>query len=104
MKAIFLSIALMGLLVLGSQEAKAQVYEPYPYVPYGYAYQPYPYPQYYDPYYDLHVLHYQLYLQQYGYPYYQPFVGVAPLWTSPVIITRPRVVVPRPGAVPFRRR
>jgi hypothetical protein len=111
MKTIFLSIAFMGLLVLGSHEAKAQLYEPYPYAPYGYAvpYQPYPYPQLYDPYYDLHVMHYQLYLQPYaGYPYYQPccFVGgVGPVWTPPVVVVPPlRIVGPRPRVLPFRRR
>ena len=111
MKAIFLSIALMGLLVLGSHEVNAQMYGPV-YAPYwdGVQYQPYPYAQQYDPYYDLHVMHYQLYLQQYpGYPIYQPFYqpccfvgGVGPVW-SPPVVTLPRVVIaPRPQA--FRRR
>jgi hypothetical protein len=106
MKAIFLSIALMGLLVLGSHDVKAQMYGPYG-APYsaGVQYQPYPYPQQYDPYYDLHVMHYQLYLQQYpGYPFYQPccFAGVGPVW-SPPVVTRPQVIIaPRPRA--FRRR
>jgi hypothetical protein len=107
MKAIFLSIALLGLLVLGSPEVNAQMYGPYAYAPYwgGVQYQPYPYPQQYDPYYDLHVMHYQLYLQQYpGYPIYQPccYGGVAPVW-SPPIVTLPQVIIaPRPR--PFRRR
>ena len=54
MKATFLSIVLMSLLVLGSHEVKAQMYEPYAYAPYGNGvqYQPYPYPQQYDPYYE----------------------------------------------------
>jgi hypothetical protein len=99
MKAIFLSIALMGLLVLESREVKAQMYGPYG-APYwgGVQYQPYPYPQQYDPYYDLHVMHYQLYLQQYpGYPIYQPccFAGGVPVW-SPPVVRRPEVIAPRP--------
>ena len=112
MKAIFLAIALMGLLALGGDEAKAQMYGPYGYGSYwdGVPYQSYPYPQEYDPYYDLHVMHYQLYLQQYGvYPYYQPCCfagGIAPLWSAPVIVTPPRrgIVGPRPRALPYRRR
>ncbi len=107
MKAIFFAIALAGLLVLlGSLDARAQVYAPYPYAPYwdGFQYQPYPYAQQYDPYYDLHVMHYQLYLQPYpGYPIYQPFVtGVAPLWSQP-IIPAPQVIIP-PRPRPFKRR
>lgn len=107
MKAIFLSIALMGLLVLGSHEVKAQMYGP-GYAPYwgGVQYQPYPYPQQYDPYYELHVMHYQLYLQQYpGYPIYQPccFVGgIAPVWSLPVVRRSQVISAPRPRA--FRRR
>jgi hypothetical protein len=108
MKATFLSIVLMSLLVLGSHEVKAQMYEPYAYAPYGdgVQYQPYPYPQQYDPYYDLHVMHYQLYLQQYpGYPIYQPccFVGgVAPVWSAPIV--RPPLVIIAPRLPVFRRR
>ena len=111
MKTIFLSIALIGLLGLGSHDVKAQMSGPDAYAQYwdGVQYQPYPYPQQYDPYYDLHVMHYQLYLQQYpGYPIYQPYSqpgcfvgGVAPMWSSPVV-RRPQVTAPRPRA--FRQR
>jgi hypothetical protein len=107
MKAFIFSIALIGLLALGSGEVKAQMYGPYPYSPYwdGVQYQPYPYPQQYDPYYDLHVMHYQLYLPQYsGYPIYQSccFIGgIAPLW-SPSFVTRPKTIAPHPR--PWRRR
>jgi hypothetical protein len=92
MKALILAIGVMGVIVLGHREATAQMYAPYP-APYwdGAQYQPYPYPQQYDPYYDLHVMHYQLYLQQYaGYPvyqsFYQPccFVSGVPVWPAPV--------------------
>jgi hypothetical protein len=94
MKAMLLLAIALIILVLGNQQATAQMYQPYPYVPYenGVQYQPYPYPQQYDPYYDLHVMHYQLYLQQYPvypvYPsFYQPccFVAGVPVWSAPVI-------------------
>jgi hypothetical protein len=78
MKAFFLAVAMFNLLVLGAPELRAQVYNPY----YGFypdvQYQQYLHYQHYvqwqqyleylrlnDPYYDLHVLHYQLYLQPY---------------------------------------
>ena len=107
MKAIFLSIAVMGLLLLESHEVKAQMYGPYGYAPYwgGVQYQPYPYPQNYDAYYDLHIMHYQLYLRQYpGYSVYQPccFAGGAPVWSPPVVRPPKVIIAPRPRA--FRRR
>ena len=117
MKALILAIAFVSILVLGNHEAVAQMYEPYPYASYwdGVQYQPYPqyqsypYPQQYDPYYDLHVMHYQLYLQQYpGYPVYQPFyqpccfITGVPVWTAPVIRQPGPKVAPRP--LPPRRR
>ena len=107
MKTLFLSIALMSLLLLGNGEVNAQMVGPYPYAPYwdGVQYQPYPYPQQNDPYYELHVMHYQLYLQQYpGYPVYQPccFVtGLGPVWSAPVV-RRPQAIPPR--SRPFKRR
>jgi hypothetical protein len=107
MKTFFLAGVFAGMLVLlASPNAGAQVYAPSPYGSYwdGFQYQPYPYAQQYDPYYDLHVMHYQLYLQPYpGYPTYQPFVtGVAPFWPQ-TVLTVPRVIVtPRPQAM--RRR
>jgi hypothetical protein len=116
MKALLFSIALMGLLVLPSGKAGAQTYEPYPYVPYGndvpygsgVPYGAYPYPQQYDPYYDLHTMHYQLYLQQQypGYPIYQPCcLAVGPVLGPPVVVSRPRVIIaPRLPVFGFRRR
>jgi hypothetical protein len=115
MKALLFSLALMGLLVLTSGKAGAQTYDPYvPYgsdVPYGSGvpYGAYPYSQQYDPYYDLHTMHYQLYLQQYpGYPYpvYQPCcLVVGPVLTPPVVVSRPRVIIaPRLPVFGFRRR
>ena len=103
MKTPLLAVTLLGLLFLASQEARAQIYDPYAGQYWdGAQYQPYSQPS--DPYYELHTLHYQLYLQQYpGYPVVQTccFVG-APGW-SPVIVTPPQVIVV-PRARGFRRR
>jgi hypothetical protein len=108
MKATLLAIGLT-IFVLGNQQATAQMYQPYPYSPYGDGVQYQPYPQQYDPYYDLHVMHYQLYLQRYpSYPvypsFYQPccFVAGVPVWSAPVI-KQPRS---HPGSRPrpFRPR
>ena|SRR5215831_9851693 len=109
MKAIFFSIMLMGLLVLGSQEVRAQYYDPYTYAPYwgGSQYQPYAYAQQYDPYYDLHVLHYQLYLPQYpGYPIYQSccFAAGVPVLAQPAIPVRVPHVIIAPRVPAFRGR
>jgi hypothetical protein len=86
MKTSFLAVALLGLLVLGARDLQAQVYGPY-YGPYGdVQYQQYLQYQHYlqwqdyleylrqtDPYYELHIIHYQLYLQPYqSYQIYQP--------------------------------
>jgi hypothetical protein len=110
MKAIVMAVGLMSVLLLGNHEATAQMYQPYPYNPYwdGVQYQSYPYPQQYDPYYDLHVMHYQLYLQQYpGYPvypsFYQPccFIAGIPIQSTPVIRPRPN---PASRPLPPRRR
>ena len=110
MKALLLTIGLT-IFMLGNQHATAQVYQPYPYGAYdnGLQNQSYPYPQQYDPYYDLHVMHYQLYLQQYpGYPvypsFYQPccFLSGVPVWTAPAVRQPRPKIAPRP--VPPRRR
>src|SRR5712692_8730932 len=85
MKMGLLTITLAGLLLLFTPDARAQVYDLYYYWD-GTQYQqflpqqydPYYYGDanqdaYYDPYYELHVLHYQLYLPQHGaYPVYGP--------------------------------
>ena len=86
MKASFLTVALFGLLVLGARDIRAQAYRPY-YNPYwDVQYQQYLQYQHYlqwqdyleylrqtDPYYELHVMHYQLYLRPYQpYQIYQP--------------------------------
>lgn len=101
MKASFLALAIFGLLTLGATNLRAQVYNPYFYGPYWEAqyqylqYQNYLQWQEYlaylrenDPYYDLHVLHYQLYLQPYQpYQLYSPCCygfGI-PVWPAPII-------------------
>jgi hypothetical protein len=86
MKASFLAIAIFALVVLRAPDLRAQAYGPY-YPPYGDAqYQQYLQYQHYlqwqqyldylrqtDPYYDLHVMHYQLYLPPYqAYQTYPP--------------------------------
>ena len=80
MKALFLGVALLGLLVLDARDLRAQAYVPY-YGPYwDVQYQHYLQWQQYleylrltDPYYELHVMHYQLYLRPYQpYQIYQP--------------------------------
>ena len=98
MKASFLAAALLGLLLSGTPDLRAQVYGPY-YDPYwDLQYQQYLQYQHYlqwqdylkylrqtDPYYDLHVLHYQLYLRPYQpYQIYQPccFTFGVPTWSS----------------------
>jgi len=85
MKKFFFAIAFLSFLLLGARDLRAQVY-PY-YDPYwDFQYQQYLQYQRYmqwqdyleylrqtDPYYDLHLMHYQLYLQPYqSYPIYQP--------------------------------
>lgn len=83
MKKLFLVLTLLGLLVLSNRELRAQAYGPSYYDPYWdaqYQYEQYlqwqqylAYLQQTDPYYDLHVMHYQLYLPQYpSYQLYQP--------------------------------
>ncbi len=70
MKTAFSAVVFAGLLLLGALDLWAQAY-PYYYWD-GAQYQQY-WPQEYDPYYELHVMHYQLYLPQYQpAPIYQP--------------------------------
>ena len=101
MKASILAIALFGLLVLGVRDLQAQTYGPDYYGPYwDPQYQQYLQYQNYlqwqsyleylrqtDPYYELHVLHYQLYLQSYQpYQIYPPCcyaIGI-PAWSTPL--------------------
>ena len=108
MKTAFLAVMLIGLIVLGTHEVQAQAYgSPYYYPPSWNGAQYQGYAQAYDPYYDLHVLHYQLYLPQYQpYPTYPSCcfaAGVGVPWWSTAIIAPPQVIIsPRPRAM--RRR
>lgn len=90
MKKLFLAAAVFILTIISARLATAQVYVPgYPYYPpYGYG-SPYDDPQYYDPYAELHALHYQLYLPYSYYSYYccAPAIIVPP--GPPAIIIRP---------------
>jgi hypothetical protein len=108
MKTAFLAVMLIGSVVLGTHEVQAQAYGSYYYPPSWNEAQYQGYAQEYDPYYELHVLHYQLYLPQYQpYPTYPSCCFAAgvgtPRW-SPPIIPPPQVIIsPRPPA-PMRRR
>ena len=106
MRNFFLAITLLALLVLGSRDVQAQAYGPYYYDPYWdaqYQYQQYlqwqqylAYLQQTDPYYELHLMHYQLYLPQYpSYQLYQPCCFPAGV----VILEQPAPVGPRPRAL-----
>jgi hypothetical protein len=113
MKNSLLTITLLCLLALGSRDLQAQVYDPYwdaiQYQHYM-QYQEYlAYLRQYDPYYELHVMHYQLYRPSHSYQLYQPCCyawgvpilgGSALIGRSPVIGSRTRTVVgPAPRAV-----
>ena len=97
MKALLAALAMFGWLVFAAPNVRAQVYPPY--------YGPYADPRYQhylgyqhhlewqryleylrlnDPYYDLHAMHYQLYLQPYQpYPTYTPCCyGFALPWSQ----------------------
>jgi len=107
-KRILLAIGFTTALVILSAPARAQV--PYGYDPYAAYVEVQPdYPQAYDPYYQLHVIHYQLYLQPYGYYYYPgyyaaPRVGVpgAPIVAAPGVVSRP--MAPLRSAIPVVKR
>jgi len=108
MKVSILAIALFGLLVSSAPDLRAQMYGPYlaPYWNPQYQqflnYQNYlqwqqylAYLQQVDPYYDLHVLHYQLYL-----PPYEPYQTYAPCCFASSFTP----VFPRSGWIPFGTR
>ena len=99
MKKILLVVGFTAALVILSAPARAQA--PYGYDPNG----AYVDPQANDPNYQLHVIHYQLYLQQYGYydpyPVYfgapQIFVPTAPVVAAPGVAVRGAVNRPAPA-------
>lgn len=110
MKTSSLAItALLVLLVLAIRDVQAQAYGPYYYGPYWDAIQHQQYQQYLqhqeywqylqqnDPYYELHMMHYQLYLQPYQpYQLYQPCCyawGVIIPERLPPIRHRPRAAI-----------
>jgi hypothetical protein len=99
MKASFVTVVLLAVLLSGTPHLQAQAYGPY-YSPYWDAqYQQYLQYQHYlqwqqyldylretDPYYDLHVMHYQLYLRPYQpYQIYPPccYAFGIPTWSTP---------------------
>jgi hypothetical protein len=97
MKMAFLAVTLLGLLVL-VHGVHAQAYGPY-YVRYDGATQYQQIAQQSNPYYELEVIHYQLYLPQHQpyptYPLYQPccFVGGVVVPGSLTVISPwPRVI------------
>jgi len=106
MKIASLTIVFVGLLFLGARDLWAQAY-PYPYYYWdGTQYQQY-WPQAYDPYYELHVMHYQLYLPQYQpFPIYQPLYQPC-CFSGGLVISRPAAPVmtlPQARSPVMRRR
>ena len=112
MKKILLAIGFTTGLLFLSSPVRAQV--PYGYDPYGAYVEVQPdYPQAYDPYYQLHVMHYQLYLQPYGY-YYPAYFGApqavapaAPVLAAPGVAARgvvSRAAAPLRSAIPVVKR
>lgn len=101
MKKLVFVMALISLIAAATA-ARAQVYDPYA-NPYGYAPAD-AYPQVYDPYYQLHVIHYQLYLGGYNYYPYPYFVPVAPVVVAPPAVVAPLRQLFRATTVPVRRR
>ena len=103
MKTTLTAATLLALLVLGPPDLRAQAYGPYYHDPY-WEYQQYlQWQQYladlqqYDPYYELHVMHYQLYLTPPpSYQLYQPccYAGgvIIPNW-SVSISPNPRPIM-----------
>ena len=67
MKISLMTIILAALLISFTRDVHAQEYNSRYYDQYWDGTESQSYPQQYDPYYELHVLHYQLYLPQYQY-------------------------------------
>lgn len=99
MKASLLAIGFLALLAFAAPVPRAQAYDPYYGPNWNLHYQQYlEWQQYHwdywrqnDPYFDLHVMHYRLYLQRFN-----PFVAYAPCCYA--------FVVPRWSTPPDRRR
>ena len=96
MKNIFLAVTLLAVLALGARDLQAQVYGSHYYDSYwDIQYQHYlqwqqylAYLQTHDPYYELHAMHYHLYLQPYQpHQIYPPCCyagGALPRWSTPI--------------------
>jgi hypothetical protein len=108
MKRLVFVLIFSGWFTLGILNVDGHEYGPDYYSPYWNGAQHPFYPQQYDPYYELHVLHYQLYRPQYQlyypYPYYccAPGAIVIPGWTRSIAPLPRRAAGPHPRA--FRRR
>jgi hypothetical protein len=85
-KTYFLAVTLLALVFLSSRSAEAQAFNAFYYSPYWETqYQDYlhwqaylEYLRQYDPYYELHVIHYQLYRQPF--PGYQVYPSCCYVW------------------------
>ena len=108
MKTYFLAVSLLGLLVSGGyRDLQAQAYgfyyqgpPPHDYYtdPYGGGVQIQQYRQEYDPYYQLHLMHYRGYLPLHGaYGVYQPccYFSSVPIWSSSIRRPPRRFINPR---------
>jgi hypothetical protein len=107
MKMGLMTIILAGLLLSFTGDLQAQTYDPNYYAAYWDGAQYQLSPQQYDPYYELHVLHYQLYLPQHQpYQVYPPCCVpgdvVIPGWSGPIAPLPPVIINPRPRTM--RRR
>jgi hypothetical protein len=92
-KTLLLAIVLLALAAILSGTARA--YDPY-YDPNYYDPAGSDYAASYDPYYELHLIHYQLYLRSYPYPYpyYVVPVPVFSIRTPPVVVGPSRATRP----------
>ena len=100
MKKIFL-VMFLCLVTLSARDVQAQVNDSY-YGSYWGGYQYQGDPQQYDPYYELHVMHYQLYLPQSEFYYsccFQTGIVVVPGWTAPVVRPRSATINPAPRKI-----
>ena len=92
MKRAFLIIMLLCLFVLGIHDAQAQEYVPGYYDQYWDGTQLYA--QQYDPYYELHEMHYKLYLPQFK-PL--PTVSIPALSNISTLLRSRRILIPTAG-------
>ena len=100
MKSLLSAIA--GALLAGVYSGAAQAHDPcYE------ANDPYYVAASYDPYFELHQIHYQLYLRPFGgYPY--PFLVRSParvvVVSQPIVVGSPVVATPARASLPVRKR